>query len=338
MRETEIKNRVRVEHPGVYVGEELEARRWTQRDLGFVLGRQEQVVSMIVSGKRDINATMAKALGAAFDVSADLFLNLQQEYNKSIADEPDESVSRRGRLVRNYPLRDMIKRGWIEDAEPALLEFQIAKFFEVERFDQAPYLQHPAKEARYDEIPASQLAWLFRVRRLAKGMSVARYSDKKLKRAVSQMSKILSVPEDVCRVPRLLTEAGVRFVVVECLPNDRVDAGCQWLDEKSPTIGMSTRIDRLDNFWFVLRHEIEHVLQEDSQKQAIIDTEIDPTASDLSAEESRANAAAERFCKSGERMESFNRKNSKSRIRHHIVSSTLVDGWGTTNGSSPPIA
>jgi len=34
-----------------------------------------------------------------------------------------------------------------------------------------------------------------------------------------------------------------------------------WLDDKSPVIALSMRFDRIDNFWFVLRHELEHVLR-----------------------------------------------------------------------------
>jgi HTH-type transcriptional regulator/antitoxin HigA len=38
---------------------------------------------------------------------------------------------------------------------------------------------------------------------------------------------------------------------------------CLWLnDGTSPVIGMSLRFDRIDNFWFVLRHELEHVIQD----------------------------------------------------------------------------
>src|SRR3546814_19604704 len=67
-------------------------------------------------------------------------------------------------------------------------------------------------------------------------------------------------PEAVGQVPAILTACGVRLVIVEVLPNAKIDGVCTWLDENSPVIGMSTLYDRLDNFWFVLRHEIEHVL------------------------------------------------------------------------------
>ncbi|MFX8692489.1 hypothetical protein ABTM44_18400, partial [Acinetobacter baumannii] len=74
------------------------------------------------------------------------------------------------------------------------------------------------------------------------------------------MAEMREAPEETRNVPRLLQEAGVRFVIVEGLPGSKIDGVCFWLDDKSPVIGMSLRFDRIDNFWFVLRHECAHVL------------------------------------------------------------------------------
>lgn len=67
--------------PGYFIREELEARVWTQRDLAYILDVPEQAVNLILSGKRGISPEMAKALGKAFDVSPEFFLNLQNAYD-----------------------------------------------------------------------------------------------------------------------------------------------------------------------------------------------------------------------------------------------------------------
>src|SRR5688572_23980497 len=99
-------------HPGEVIREELVAREWSQRDLAFVLGIPEQAVNMLVSGKRGISADMARALGDAFDVSPEFFVNLQTAYDLSRARVPDPSVAKKGKLQSSYPVREMIKRGW----------------------------------------------------------------------------------------------------------------------------------------------------------------------------------------------------------------------------------
>jgi HTH-type transcriptional regulator/antitoxin HigA len=69
------------------------------------------------------------------------------------------------------------------------------------------------------------------------------------------------------------------------------------------------RFDRIDNFWFVLRHEIEHVLRKDGQTVEIIDAELEgDRAGDSDAlppEERAANAAAAEFCIPGGEISSF---------------------------------
>lgn len=356
-----------VDHPGVYIGEEIQARGWNQNDLAFVLGTTQQAVSLIVSGKRGISPAMAKSLADAFDVSPTLFLNLQRQYDLARAADPDEGIQRRARVQQQYPLREMIRRGWIEDAEPKLLEAQVACFFEVEDINDVPHIRHVAKKTNYDNIPPSQLAWLFRVRQLAKEMVVARYSKRALQDGVARLRTMLQYPDGIRHVPRVLEECGVRFVIVESLPGGGIDGVCFWLDKQSPVIGMTLRYDRVDNFWFVLRHEIDHVLHRDGQREPMIDEELDPTATDLPAEELRANAAAADFCVPSDAMDSFfHRKNpyfSRSavtafaqrvqvhpglvvgqlqfrlkkysflrdlqvKVRHHVTSSALVDGWG----------
>jgi HTH-type transcriptional regulator / antitoxin HigA len=103
-------------------------------------------------------------------------------------------------------------------------------------------------------------------------------------------------------VARILAECGVRFVLVEPLPLGKIDGACFWLDHESPVIGMSLRYDRIDNFWFVLRHEIEHVLQNHGQADVIgIFDELDGNRAavdgpGLPKEELIANRAATEFC------------------------------------------
>jgi HTH-type transcriptional regulator/antitoxin HigA len=60
---------------------------------------------------------------------------------------------------------------------------------------------------------------------------------------------------------------------------------------------MSLRFDRIDNFWFVLRHELEHVLQEDCKDNFVIDVDMDKQDEDaLPSYEKHANQASLNWC------------------------------------------
>lgn len=293
--------------PGSFIAEELEARGWTQLDLAFVLGVSTQTINPIINGKRGIGPDMAKALGKAFDVPAEFFTNLQAAYDLAQAGEPDPSVERRARLQEHFPIRDMMKRGWLEDADSEMLDVQIARFFKVKTLDQVPHMSYAAKKTHYDDTPPAQLAWLFRVRQIAESMTVPAYSESKLRSAIEQMKELRVAPEETRHVARLLAECGVRFVVVEALPRAGIDGVCFWLDKKSPVIGMSLQKDRIDNFWFVLRHECEHTLCKHGQEKEVIDIDIDQDAASQSIpeEEKVANRAAADFCVSNESMTDF---------------------------------
>lgn len=360
-----------VPHPGNYLRDELEARGWSQRDLAFVIGVPEQGLNPIITGKRGISPEMAKLLGDAFDQAPEYWMNLQRMHELSKAPQPDPDISRRARLQDHFPVREMIKRGWLTKSDDAaLLEAQIARFFGVEDRDNIPHLRHAAKKTHYDDTPPAQLAWLFRVRQIAKTIIVRPYSETALRNAIPNLAALMSAPEETRHVARILNECGVRFVVVESLPGSKIDGVCLWLDSKSPVIGMSAQRDYIDNFWFGLRHEIEHVLRKHGQQQECIDEkfELSPDMN-VSEEERIANEAGADFCVSQKALNDFiarvqpyfseqrillfaqkigvhpgivvgqiqNRlkrydflKKHQAKIRQFVTSSATTDGWGST--------
>ena len=301
-----------IEHPGFYIKEEMEARGWRQVDLAFILGISENAVNEILKGKRGISPDMAKALGEAFDVSPEFFANLQKSYELSKAQDPNPAVALRGQLQSKYPIREMVRRGWLENTDAILLQAQLIRFFNVNSLDEVPYMKYAAYKTKYEEkdIPAEEVAWLYRVHQIAKSISVPKFTEKALRFGISDLEGLLNSPDDVRFVPQILMECGVRFIIVEKLPKGKIDGVCFWLDDESPVIGMSTRRDKIDNFWFVLRHEIEHVLRGDGKNAEVLDIELEKektssTDTSLPEEERIANAAAADFCVPTHKLDSF---------------------------------
>jgi HTH-type transcriptional regulator/antitoxin HigA len=69
---------------------------------------------------------------------------------------------------------------------------------------------------------------------------------------------------------------------------------------------MSLRFDRIDNFWFVLRHEIEHVLREDGKDKEVIDIDVGAIEGDnLQRREQIANKEASEFLLPSSNLNSF---------------------------------
>jgi HTH-type transcriptional regulator/antitoxin HigA len=102
-----------------------------------------------------------------------------------------------------------------------------------------------------------------------------------------------------------MAEAGVRLVFVEPISGSMLDGACFWLADDKPVIGMTLRFDRIDNFWFVLRHEIEHVLNDDGKDTAVIDSNVGETKGELPECEVKANEAGANFCVPTAQLENF---------------------------------
>eukprot|EP00913_Durusdinium_trenchii_P015637 g14698.t1 len=188
---------IEVPHPGEFLAEELEARGWSQRDLAYILGVSEQGITQIVNGRRGISPEMAKALGDAFDVNPEFFTNLQKAYDLSRAKEPDPGIAKRALFQGVYPIREMIRRGWLEDTDVPMLEGQLMRFFRTNDVGNIPHLAHAAKKSDYESDTPEQLAWLYRVRQICAEMVVPKYSKKALRDAVeNQLPALMAAPEE----------------------------------------------------------------------------------------------------------------------------------------------
>ncbi len=292
--------------PGEAVRAAMDTKGWSQTDLAFALGTTTASVNQILNNKRSISQNMAVALGAALDQPAEAFARIQAEWDVRNADRPDPGITARSRILSRYPLREMVRRGWIDpEFGEGSLEDQVCRFFGVKTLDEVPHLTHSAKKTDYSKIPPAQLAWLFRVRQIALEMHPPPYRASTLKDTVEAFKEFRDDPQSIRHIPRMLFEAGVRFVVVECLPGSQIDGVCFWLDSHSPVIGMSIRFDRIDNFWFVLRHECAHALHGHGTAEIVIDENMELNVTALNDDEKIANEEAADFCVPRDQLKSF---------------------------------
>lgn len=303
--------------PGQLIEHLLEKRGWTKRTLAVVLGVGESSVAKITAGKQDIDAEMALVLEEVFGVPADRFLTLQKEFELArarIVMKPDPDRRNRALLYGDLPVADMIKRGWINAEsvrDTAKVQPELMRFFGVNRLEDVEILPHNAKKTEVSIPPTpSQLAWLYRVKKIAGDMLVPRYTPQSVHSVVAKLKAAMPTADGVAKVPRIMAESGIRYVLVESLPTAKIDGVCFWLNDHSPVVGMSLRFDRIDNFWFVLRHELEHVAQEHgrSNMATMLDAELEKERAGTQTgipEEDAANEAAQEFCVPQAQLDAF---------------------------------
>lgn len=252
--------------PGEFIREELEARGWTQDVLAEVLGTSTRLVNEVITAKRAVTPETAKALGEAFDTGPQVWMNLESAYRLSLVRERDSAVARRAKLYGKVPLREMMKRHWIEPSDNIdVLEDRVLTFLGIGNLDETPTLfPHAArKSTSYEAVTPAQCAWLLRARSIARCAHAEAYSEAKLLATMSRLKNLLNDVEEIRHVPTFLAQAGIRLVVIEPIAQAKIDAAAFWLDPKSPVIAMSLRFDRIDYFWHTLLHDLHHILNKD---------------------------------------------------------------------------
>lgn len=91
-------------HPGLLLKEEIEYRGVTQKQLAQQMGVSYSLLNEILNGKRPISVEYALYLEAVLGVDAQLWIQMQTDYNLEVS-RSDETIMRRIKEIRVLPAR-----------------------------------------------------------------------------------------------------------------------------------------------------------------------------------------------------------------------------------------
>ena len=229
----------------------------TQRDLMPYIGSRSKV-SEVLSGKRDLTLSMARALHQNLGIPADVLLQKPGADFDSTLEEIDP---------RRYPLKEMAKRGWIPqssdlaDRAKEEIRAMMEKAGGPETAAVPLYRKNGHRRLNAKADPYALRAWFWRVLGVAnENPPQADYQSGTVTPEFMQEIAHLSVSEDgPRRAQERLAEHGIALVVELHLPRTHLDGAALRLASGRPVIGLTLRYDRIDNFWFSLMHELAHV-------------------------------------------------------------------------------
>ena len=119
--------------PGEYLRDELEARGWTQEEFAEIIGRSEAAVNRIINAKASITPETARLFEAALSTSAMFWINLEAAYQFWLKGPAPARVAIAAKLRARWPVRDMVKRGWVEHSkDPDELEARVREFLGID--------------------------------------------------------------------------------------------------------------------------------------------------------------------------------------------------------------
>jgi len=246
--------------PGHLIRSLLKSRGWSQRTLAVILDIGEASITRLIAGTRPVDAELAIVLEDVLGAPAEQFLALQTGLDLGrvrTAARPDPARALRARLYGEFPVAEMIARGWLDAADMRdrrTVESELVRFFGVDRVDDIA-------DAPCDGTAPAQRAWLRGARQVGGAMDVAPYTPHGLRQALPELRAAMASLGGLAAVPAVLAGCGVRLAVVETLADSEIDGACLWLGEFAPAIALTLRDDRIDQVWEALRHALEHVLR-----------------------------------------------------------------------------
>ena len=227
-----------------------------QRDLVPMIGSRSKV-SEVLSGTRMLTMPMARALHQHLGIPADVLLK-----------EPDVHTGKPEAEIdwRRFPLREMAKRDWIEqrgnlrENAEELITWLMRKAGCTEPTS-ALYRKTDQNRGNAKTDPYALNAWCWQVLAQAneRDLRTVYREDGNKAELLNQVAKLSPAIEGPRQAVDFLGEQGIAVEIVQHLPRTHLDGAAMKSVSGRPVIGLTLRYDRIDNFWWVLMHELAHV-------------------------------------------------------------------------------
>ncbi len=239
------------------------AQGLSQRQLADMLDIKEQQIQRYES--EEYASTSLRRLAKIADV---LELNISEV--AEIRQEPSDErlIKQKSIDWSQFPIKEMYRRHWFEgfsgSIEVAIVEAEsLIKAFIYNVIRKPSVALHRKRVRAGSDLDIyALLAWECRIRTLVKNTTKkATYIHGSLDNEwITKLVKQSRYPDGPVRARKCLGEVGICLVIEPHLPNTHLD-GVALLYGEMPVIGLTLRYDRLDNFWFVLFHELFHVIK-----------------------------------------------------------------------------
>ena len=279
--------------PGETLAEELEVRGMTQRELAARLGRPPQVANEIINGKKAITPDTAIGLCQVLGIEASFWINLESRYQMTLARQRHRAAQvTEEQWLGEYPIREMIKRGWIEAGRDKASRLKaLLNFFEVASIQPRVYQEAVGfriTEAAQRNVSTGALAaWLRQGEIAAQKIDMADYDEQRFRDALVEIRGMTELPPEkfLPAMTELCSDAGVAFCVVRELPKIGANGVARWLTGSKALIQMNIRNKWADIFWFSFFHEAGHLLNHRNRRRILIDVlNADPDMTEIESE------------------------------------------------------
>ncbi|WFP49282.1 helix-turn-helix domain-containing protein [Methylomonas sp. EFPC3] len=269
-----------VSPPGETILDLIEERGWTQVELAKRLGYTEKHISQLINGKVPLTDDAALRLERVLGSSAGFWLAREAKYREHSARlEAERMYENSVQWLNELPIKELIANGAIPKirndvknrlnlVDACLRFFGVASPEEWRNYYGGMQVAFRRSRAEQSDIGAIS-AWLRLGELQAEKLDGPKYdktrfeSTLKVIRGLTRESPEIFEPQ----LRKLLSEAGVIFVLVPSIPRAHVSGVARWLSPTRPMIQLSLYGKTNDKFWFTLFHEAAHILLHANTKE-----------------------------------------------------------------------
>ena len=257
-------------HPGVILQDELESRGISQTDFATDCGIALPHLNEIIKGKRNITAETAIILEKTLDIDAKTWMNLQALFEIDLSRLKEKvqdkiSLIERWNTIKDYvPVKYFKKQGQLtENLEQN--EIIIKEIYHANNIDDIinstskPCYAHFKKSTAFTENIINVAGWVNFVSYLSRNKAAENFSIENQNEIIDELKKISLQTNVIEKTESLLNKYGIKFIVQTKPDKSPIDGVSFWFDN-NPTIGVTLRYKRLDNFILTVMHELGHII------------------------------------------------------------------------------
>ena len=271
-----------VSAPGETLQEVLEERRMTQTELADRLGLTHKTVNEIIRGKAPLTHDTALALETVLGIPASFWNTYEATYRESLArKEGAQKLAESTSWLDTIPWRKAAKMGWIQQHQSRSEQMiEILRFFGVASPKQYEEIYGGLtvqwkRSTKFRVDPNAVAFWLrcgeMEATKLAQSPELTwnEYDARKFEQCLTQIRALTCDREPESFVPklqRICASAGVAVVFIPELEGTRAGGATRWLSPVRALIQLSLRYKTNDHLWFIIFHEIAHVLKHSKKR------------------------------------------------------------------------
>lgn len=286
--------------PGETLLEILEDKGMSQAELAERTGRPRKTINEIIKGKAAISPDTAIQLERVLGTPSSFWNHREYSYREWLARrEERKSLAEHIPWMKKFPVRAMIKLGWIKEQGDLINQLEeLLQFFGVASpvqwqtmLEGTQYRQSPT----FTADPAAVSAWLRQGELRSLEIQCAPYDEAHFKQALHNIRGLTTQPPEGfdSQMIEISAQAGVAVVFVPEIPGTRTCGATRWLTPTKALIMLSLRYKTDDHLWFTFFHEAAHILLHG--KRDVFLEDDDEVSDDVRKKEDEADHFAAEF-------------------------------------------